>query len=63
MGGEKAINRWDYLEEWVTLLFSDTPVYRALNFQPSPLTSGRGFMISIDCVAWTYSLIVIYEKN
>ena len=48
MGGKKVISRWDYLDDLVNLLFSETPVYRVLNFQPSPLTSGRGFIISID---------------
>ena len=46
----------------VNLLFSETPVYRVLYVQPSPLTSGRGFIISIDCVAWSYPFILFMKK-
>lgn len=33
------------------ILFSTTPVKRILNFHPGPLTDGKSFKISIDCVA------------
>ena len=46
----------------INLLFSETPVYRVLYVQPSPLTSGRGFIISIDCVAWSYPFILFMKK-
>ena len=45
----------------INVLFSETPVYRVLYFQPSPLTRGRGFIISIDCVAWTYPLMLFIK--
>ena len=59
---------WDYLDDWVifrwsNLLFSETPVYRVVYFHPSPLTSGRGFIISIDWVAWSYSSMLFLWKE
>ena len=62
MKKKEVVNRWDYLDDWVNLLFSEIPVYRVVNFQPSPLTSGRGFIISIDWVAWSYPFMSFMKK-
>ena len=47
--------RWNF-----HVLFSTTPVYRDFHFQPGPLKSGKSLRISIDCVAWTWSIMYFF---